>query len=354
MGILAAEFGRLPDGRPVTEHTLTNRSGASASILDYGGIVTRILVPDRFGALGDVTLGYDRFEGYLANPGFLGALVGRVGNRIREGRFALNGIEYRLARNAGGHHLHGGAVGFNAKLWAAEPYSDASGDHLRLRYTSPDGEEGYPGELRVTVTYSWNEDNELRIRYEAVSDRDTLCNLTNHAYFNLEGEGSGPIDGHFMTIFADRITAADRDLIPTGEILDVSGTPFDLRSGARIGDGLARVADDELMGYGKGYDHNFALNGYGEGVRHVATASAPVSGRIMEMHTDLPGAQFYTANMMRTALPGRCGRPYGPRDGFCFETQFYPDSPNRPEFPDSVLRAGAAYRSETAYRFRHA
>jgi len=350
MSIARVKFGALPCGARVDEYSLTNACGASVSILNYGGIVTKIIVPDKSGALGDVTLGYDAMDGYVANPGCLGALIGRVGNRINRGRCVLNGVPLQLAANANGHHLHGGNVGFDKKIWAAEPAEGEGEDSLILTYVSPDGEENYPGELHVTVTYTWTDASELRIRYEAVSDRDTLCNLTNHAYFNLEGEGSGGIEGHIMQILADRMTVVDGDCIPTGELRDVTGTVFDLREGLRIGEGLKHAETDEQMKCGMGYDHNFVLNG--AGLRRVATVTAPISGRVMDVFTDKVGVQFYAANMLRTKYPGKCGRPYGPREGFCLETQYHPDSVNHPNFPDSVLRAGAKYDFTTTYAFR--
>ena len=350
MSIMKSKFGSLPCGAQVDQYTLTNKGGASVSILNYGGIVTKILVPDKDGKLGDVALGYDTIDGYVENPGHLGALIGRVGNRINRGKCVLNGAALELAANANGHHLHGGTVGFGKKIWDATPAEGAGEDSLILTYTSADGEENYPGELKVKVTYTWTDLCELKIHYEAVSDKDTLCNLTNHSYFNLEGEGSGPVDDHIMQIHADAVTAADKDLIPTGELLPVMGTPFDLRTGLPIGEGLKFIETDEQMKFGGGYDHNFVPNG--TGMRKIAVVTAPVSGRAMDVYSDKVGVQFYTANMLKTKLPGKSGKPYGPRGGFCLETQYHPDSINHPNFPDSVLRAGAKYDFTTIYAFR--
>lgn len=349
MSIAKKPFGTLSCGREAALYTMTNASGASVSITDFGGIVTRIVVPDKQGALGDVVLGYDRAEYYEPNYGYLGALIGRVGNRIARGQCVLNGEKLALAANANGHHLHGGRIGFDKKLWSAACEELPDEDRLVLAYVSPDGEENYPGELTVKVTYAFTARNELKIRYEATSDRDTLCNLTNHSYFNLDCEGSGKILGHVLALDADRFTVVDRDCIPTGELRPVDGTPFDLRGGLRICEGLAREATDEQLICGKGYDHNFVLNG--EGLRRIGRLTAERSGRFMDIYTDMVGVQFYSGNMIDCVKPGKRGVVYTPRDGLCLETQFHPDSINHPNFPDSVLRAGAKYDHTTIYAF---
>ncbi|MGJ4849863.1 aldose epimerase family protein [Bacillota bacterium Meth-B3] len=347
MGIAKTSFGRLPDGREATLYTLKNTSGAWVSITDFGGTLVSLGVPDREGTLGDVLLGYPTVAGYTPNMGYLGALIGRVGNRIAHGRCLLNGEPLKLATRSNGHHLHGGGEGFDRKLWTASP--DEAAGTLTLAYVSPDGEEHYPGTLSVTVVYGWSEDNALSIRYTADCDRDTLCNLTNHAYFNLEGEGSGTIEAHTLRLDADFFTVTDRDLIPTGELRAVDGTPFDLRQPKLLSEGLGLTKSDEQLGYGGGYDHNFCLNG--EGFREAGLLYAPASGRAMVLETDQPGVQFYAGNTLSGVNGAKCGRVYGMREGLCLETQAYPDAPNHAHFPSIVLRAGARYDTRTTYQF---
>ena len=348
MSILKTPFGTLADGRPADLYTITNASGASVSITNYGGILVSLRVSDRDGKLTDVLLGFSDISGYApVNPGYMGALIGRVGNRINKGRFSLNGIAYQVAANSNGHHLHGGVSGFDKKIWVAEP--DESGRSLRLSTVSPDGEERYPGRLDVTVTYTFSDDNALSIRYQAVSDKDTLCNLTNHAYFNLSGDGSGTIGDHHIQIFADRFTVGDSDLIPTGELCPVDGTVFDLRNPVRIGDGLQHTQEDDQMRFGGGYDHNFMLNG--EGYRHGVTLSSPATGIQMKTFTDMPGVQLYTGNMLESLWAGKSGKKYVKQDGLCLETQFPPDAVNHPSFPSPILKAGARFDSTTSYIF---
>lgn len=347
MRIEKKPFGRLPTGEPADLYILTNAKGARVAITNYGGILVSILVPDRAGALGDVVLGFDRVEDYCPNPAYLGALIGRVGNRIAHGACTLDGQALHLAANSNGHHLHGGNIGFDRKLWAAEANEDAG--QLVLTIHSPDGEEGYPGSLDVKVTYTLSEDDALGIHYEAVSDKDTLLNLTNHAYFNLTGEGAGTIEDHVLTILADRFTPSDSGLIPTGEIRDVTGTPFDLRHGRTLKEGLCRTSEDEQLGYGGGYDHNFCLNG--DGLREVARLVSPASGRAMTTETDQKGVQFYSGNGLGGGNKGKCGHAYGARAGLCLETQNYPDAINHANFPSPILRAGEKYDTTTVYRF---
>lgn len=349
MSIVHNPFGKLPGGETATLYTLTNARGESVSITNYGGIITAIRVMDRAGQLADVVLGCDSVEKYVPNNGYLGALIGRVGNRINRGQCTLNGKKLQLAANSNGHHLHGGNVGFDQKLWAAQTQAGEGYDQLTLTTFSPDGEEHYPGNLEVKVTYRWNDRSELSIHYQAQSDQDTLCNLTNHSYFNLRGEGSGLVNDHRIQINADRFTVVDKDCIPTGELRPVDGTPFDLREPKRIQDGLDQLETDEQLGFGGGYDHNFALNG--SGMRRVAAVCEPESGRRMEVYTDMPGVQFYGGNMLDGTMQGKSGHGYMPREGLCLETQFYPDSINHPNFPDSVLRAGAKYDYTTVYAF---
>lgn len=350
MSIRMEAFGRLPTGEQITRYTMTNQKGAEVSVLNYGGILNRIVVPDKHGKMGDVLLGYDRVEGYApVNPGYLGALIGRYANRIGAGRCTLNGRALQLAQNSNGQHLHGGNVGFDKKLWGVFCEEGAGEDRLVMSLTSPDGEENYPGTLTVRVTYTWNDECELKLHYEAVCDQDTIVNLTNHAYFNLEGEGSGSIENHTLSIDADRYTVVDKNCISTGELRPVDGTPFDLRKGVRLADGFARQAGDEQMTIGQGYDHNFVLNG--QGLRQIAVLSAPISGRVMRVYTNKPGVQLYTGNMIDCTVPGKSGRVYQKRDALCLETQFYPDSINHPDFPSCVLRAGEKYDFTTIYAF---
>ncbi|MBR6767551.1 MAG: galactose mutarotase [Clostridia bacterium] len=352
MSITKKSFGVLPDGRATDLYTMTNASGASVEITNYGGIIRAINVPDKTGKIGNVILGYNDVNGYLPLCGYLGALIGRVGNRIANGECELNGEKLTLAKNENGiTHLHGGAEGYDRKIWDVTPVEGICEDHLILKYLSVDGEEGYPGNLQIMVTYTWTDDNELIIRYEAVSDKDTLCNLTNHAYFNLEGEGSGPIVDHVFEMNCDTFTVVDANCIPTGEQRDVTGTLFDLRQPTRIGDGLAKTDEDEQLSYGKGYDHNFNINDFDAGLRFAVEVSEPKSGRVMNVFTDMPAVQFYAGNCLEGVNPGSSGKVYGKREGFCLETQYAPDSINHPEFIDSVLRAGEKYDYTTIYAF---
>ena len=352
MSITKKPFGTAPDGTPVDLYILKNDSGASVEITNFGGILRAVNVPDRNGKIGNVVLGYPSVEGYTPLTGYLGALIGRVGNRIANGSCEVNGQKLTLAKNEKGiTHLHGGTVGFDRKIWEATPIEGICEDSLILKYTSPDGEEGYPGTLKVMVTYTFTDLNELMLHYEAVSDKDTLCNLTNHTYFNLAGEGSGKIYDHKFEFNCDTFTVVDENCIPTGEQRDVTGTPFDLREPTRIGDGLDKTEQDEQMRFGSGYDHNFNINDADLGLRLAVSVSDPASGRTMDVFTDMPAVQFYCGNHLNGVNPGSCGRPYEPRDGFCLETQFPPDSINHPEFPDSVLYAGEKYDYMTIFAF---
>jgi aldose 1-epimerase len=342
------DFGRTPDGRGVSLYTLTNRRGAEAKIINYGGAVVSLRVPDRRGRLGDVVLGFDDFAGYLAQDFYIGVLVGRYANRIANARFRLNGVEYRLAANNGPHNLHGGPRGFDKVFWEARPAASRAGAALELTYLSRDGEEGFPGNLSARVVYTLTDRNELRVDYSATTDKDTVVNLTQHSYFNLAGEGAGDVLGHLLTINAARFTPTDSTSIPTGELRAVRGTPFDFTRPTRIG---ARInADDEQLRFGNGYDHNFVVGGRAGALRKAAEVYEPTTGRVMEVWTTEPGVQFYTGNYLAVER-GKGGKPYPRRTGFCLETQHYPDSPNRPEFPSVVLRKGGRYRSTTVYRF---
>jgi aldose 1-epimerase len=321
--------------------TLRDGQGLEVSITNYGGIVTSLRVPD--GA--DVALGFASLDSYLGEHPYMGALIGRYGNRIAKGRFQLNGKTCSLFLNNGPNSLHGGKQGFDRKLWKA----GVQGNTLRLSLLSPDGEEGYPGNLSVTVDYSLTGDGGLSISYDATSDQDTVINLTNHTYFHLGGEGSGPVLDHEVTIEADQYTPVDATLIPTGEIASVEGTPFDFRTPHAIGERIE--APHEQIKRGGGYDHNFVLRGPAGQLRPAARVVHPGSGRAMEVLTTEPGLQFYTGNFLDGTLTGKAGRPYGRRHGFCMETQHFPDSPNQPAFPSTVLKAGQRYTSRTIYRF---
>lgn len=338
-------YGKLPDGTAVDLYTLANRSGMEVKITNYGGIIVSIKTPDRNGRMGDVVLGYDNLDGYVTKNPFFGCLVGRYGNRIGKARFNLSGVEYKLASNNGQNHLHGGLKGFDKQVWQARALDDGTG--LELKYLSKDGEEGYPGNLSVTVTYTLGDDNSLKIDYLATTDKETVLNLTNHSYFNLAGEGD--ILGHEMMIDADRYTPVDSELITTGELRAVAGTPFDFLKAMPIG---ARIdADDEQIVFGKGYDHNFVLNHKPGEMGLVARVYEPKTGRQMEVFTTEPGVQFYTGNFLDGSIRGKSGRIVERRSGFCLETQHFPDSPNKPQFPSPVLKPGETYRTSTSFRF---
>jgi len=343
-------FGQTADGTAVDLYTLTNDTGCEAKITNYGGIVVALSVPDRAGEADDVVLGYDNLADYIKDSPYFGALVGRYGNRIAEGRFTLNGVEYTLARNENGqNHLHGGDVGFDKAVWQAREVAGEGGPGLELTYVSDDGEEGYPGRLRVKVVYTLTGDSGLRIDYEAATDKDTVLNLSQHSYFNLRGAGSGDILGHEMQIHADRFTPVDANLIPTGELRPVAGTPMDFTQPMAIG---ARIeADYEQLALGGGYDHNWVLNSGGGEPAPAARVREPDTGRVMEVLTTEPGIQFYAGNFLDGSHVGKGGKAYQHRWGLCLETQHFPDSPNHPEFPSAVLKPGETYRQTTVYRF---
>lgn len=340
-------FGQLADGQKAYIYTLKNVSGMEAKITNYGGIVVSLLVPDKNGKLGDVVLGYDSLQGYVADKDFLGALIGRYGNRIGRGKFTLDGKEYTLATNNAPNHLHGGVVGFNKVLWTVNDAESQDGKSLTLTYVSKDGEEGYPGNLSVKVHYELTAKNELKVEYLATTDAPTVVNLTQHSYFNLAG--TGDILGHLLTLDAGSFTPVDAGLIPTGEIRPVAGTPMDFRKATAIG---ARVQqDDEQLKFGQGYDHNWVLSDSSKGMRRAARVDEPGTGRIMEVWTTEPGIQFYCGNFLNGTIHGKGGVVYQRRTGFCLETQHYPDSPNKPMFPSTVLRPGERYATTTVYKF---
>ena len=348
--IIGRPFGTMPDGRDVGLYLLANDNGMRVSVTDYGGIVTSLTAPDSRGRLADIVLGFDTFEAYLEGHPYLGAIVGRYANRIGNGTFTLDGRQYVLSRNSAGHHLHGGISGFDKVLWQAAAMAAEAGPQLLLSYVSRHGEEGYPGRLDVAVTYTLTNENEFRIDCRATTDAPTHVNLTHHSYFNLAGPTARDILDHVIAIDADRFTPVDDGLIPTGELRDVAGTPMDFRSpfpvGARIDD------DDEQLHFGGGYDHNWVLNRAGAALSFAARVSDPTTGRILEVFTTEPGVQFYTGNFLDGTLTGKQGTVFRRRCAFCLEAQHFPDSPNRPEFPTTVLRPGQVYETTTLYRFR--
>lgn len=341
-------YGTTAEGKTVEEYTLSNASGMEVKLITFGGILTSIHVPDRNGNFANVALGFDSLAKYEAEHPYFGAITGRYANRIAGGKFELDGLEYPLHKQDGRSSLHGGRVGFDKRIWSARQV-----DHgVELSYLSPDGEEGYPGNLKVKVRYSLNIDNVLRIDYSATTDAPTVLNLTNHSYFNLMGEGEGTIYDHILTLNADRYTPTDASQVPTGEIAPVAGTPFDFRLPKAIGPGQRSAHPQIVMA--KGYDHNFVLKraGLAEGeLGFAARVYEPRSGRVMEVWTTEPGVQFYAGNVLDTTLVGASGRLYRQSDGLALETQHFPDSPNQPGFPSTVLRPGERFQSATEYRF---
>ncbi|MEU7281668.1 aldose epimerase family protein [Streptomyces sp. NPDC045431] len=342
-------FGTLPDGTKVYRWTVEN-GGTRLRVLSYGGIVQSLEIPDRHGRYANVSLGFDGLDDYLSSTTFFGALIGRYGNRIAGGRFTLDGTTYRLSVNDGPNSLHGGERGFDRRVWDVDPFTGPGGTGLVLRYVSADGEMGYPGTLRATVTYTLTARGDWRIDYAATTDRPTVVNLTNHTYFNLAGEGSGSVLGHELRLAASRYLPTDATLIPTGERAQVAGTPFDFRRAKPVGEDI-RTAHEQLV-TARGYDHNWVLDkGVTARPEAVATLRDPVSGRAMRIATTEPGVQFYSGNFLDGSLAGPSGRVYRQSDGLCLETQHFPDSPNRPEFPSTVLRPGETYRSTTVHGF---
>jgi len=342
-------YGKLPDGREVYQFTLKNNSGMKVNIINYGAIVTSIIVPDKNGKLEDVTLGYDSLSGYINDNSYQGAIVGRYGNRIGKGKFKLDDKEYQLTINDGENHLHGGKFGFNKVLWNAEIVSGLSEPAIKLTYISPDGEEGYPGNVIISVTYTLTNKNELRIDYKGTTDKPTILNPTHHSYFNLSGNPLNTILDHQLTIEADTFTPVDKGLITTGEIKSVDKTPMDFRTPFAIG---ARINDNfEQLTFGKGYDHNWVLRNYNGQLRKAVELYEPVSGRLMTVFTDQPGMQFYSGNFLDGSIKGKNGINYQYRTGLCLEAQCFPDSPNKPEFPSVTLRPGQEYKQTTIYQF---
>ncbi|MEO0583283.1 MAG: aldose epimerase family protein [Bacteroidota bacterium] len=336
-------FGRMPDGQEVTCYTLTHESGIRAGIIPWGGAIVSLEVPDKAGNMGDVVLGFDRLADYLQPHPAIGTLIGRYGNRIAYGKFELEGNSYQLATNLPPHHLHGKSPGFDEVLWEVKAASETQ---LVLSYLSKDGEAGYPGNLEVEVTYTLTAERGIRIRYEAMTDQPTIVNLTNHSYFNLAGQGN--ILDHELQVKAAHILDVDADLVPTGNLRRVLGTPFDFQEWRRVGD---RIDEPHpILEFGKGYDHNFVIDAWDESMRLGASLKDPRSGRQMEVWTDQPGIQIYTANHLND-LTGKEGIAYAPHMAICLETQHFPDSPNHPSFPSTVLKPGETYQTETEYRF---
>lgn len=350
--VLAQPFDTTETGRLVKLYTLTNANGVELRAMNYGGIILSLRVPDRDGTFDDVVLGYETLAAYVDESPYFGAIVGRYANRIAGGRFTLNGKTYDLATNNGPNHLHGGTVGFDQRVWAARPFVDEHGAGIELSYTSPDGEEGYPGTLDTTVRYTLTDDNQLIVYYEATTTETTPVNLSQHTYFNLAGDGRRDVLDHRLMLNANRFTPVDATLIPTGALHPVAGTPFDFTSPMPIG---ARIdADHPQIAYGGGYDHNFVLDRSAAGKDSLALAARvvePQTGRVMTVHTTEPGVQFYTGNFLDGSLTGQDGAVYDRHYGFCLETQHFPDSPNQSNFPSTILQPGETYRSRTIFTF---
>ena len=347
--VTRAPFGKLADGMAVDVFTLTNANGMEVRAIPYGAIIVSLRVPDRNGQLGDVVLGYDTLDGYVAKSPYFGAIVGRYGNRIAKGRFTLDGTTYQLATNNGANHLHGGVKGFDKAVWNAEPLERGDTAGVVFAHTSPDGDEGYPGAVSVRVTYTLGAANDLTVDYDATTDRATPINLTQHSYFNLAGDGSGDILGHRLTLDADRFTSVDSTLIPTGELTPVEGTPFDFRTPTPIG---ARInGDHPQLKNGNGYDHNWVVNRTGNGLVHAARVEDPATGRTLDVSTTEPGIQFYAGNFLDGTITGKGGHVYARRSGLCLETQHFPDSPNHPDFPSTILHPGSRFQSKTIFTF---
>jgi aldose 1-epimerase len=345
MPLISQFFGTTHDGQEITQYTLTNANGCEVQLINYGAIITALAVPDRNGNVVDVVLGHSTLSDYESASPYFGAIVGRYGNRIQNGQFELHGRTYMLATNNGPNHLHGGLQGFDKMVWKAKASESSLSVHLT--HISPNGHEGYPGTLKTHVTYTLTHDNTLKIQYQATTDQPTVVNLTNHSYFNLAG--SGTIVDHTIVLHANHFTPVDNTLIPTGEIRSVTNTPMDFTTPTRIGDRID--ANDEQIRYGGGYDHNWIVNNADQSLREIATVYDPKSGRTMTVSTTEPGVQFYTGNFLDGSIVGKYDQVYGKRSGFCLETQHFPNSPNQPNFPSTVLNPGETYQSQTTYRF---
>ena len=347
-GVTKSLFGTLADNTPVDLYTLRNKSGIEARVITYGGVIVSLATPDRDGKLDDIVLGFDSLPPYVKDSPYFGAIVGRYANRIAKGRFTLDGKAYQLPVNNAPNSLHGGDRGFDKVVWDATPFDSAGGVGVVLSHVSPDGDQGYPGAVRVQVTYTLTDSNQLAVAYHATTDKATPINLSQHTYFNLTGARRDVLD-HVLTLNADRYTPVDSTLIPLGELVSVAGTPFDFRTPTAIG---ARInANDEQLRRGRGYDHNFVLVPASSGLTHAAHVLEPTSGRTLDVYTDEPGVQFYTGNFLDGTLHGKQGRVYGHRYALCLETQHFPDSPNEPSFPSTILRPGQEFSSRTVFAF---
>lgn len=343
-------FGKLADGSEVNAYTLKNAKGMTAKIIDYGATVVSLTAPDKNGKYEDVVLGYDNVEGYVNGTTYFGGIVGRYGNRIGKGKMTIEGKEYQLATNNGANHLHGGVVGFNKKLWKVDKTEvTKNGPAIKMTLISKDGEENYPGKVKLTVVYTLTNDNSLSIVYSGTTDKTTVLNPTNHSYFNLTGDMNKTILDHELMIAADKITPVDRGLITTGELTDVANTPMDFRTAKKIGKDIE--ADSEQLKFGGGYDHNWVLNNYNKKVRIISTVYEPTSGRLLEVLSDQPGVQFYCGNFLDGTVAGKGGIKYAKRTGLCLEAQHFPDSPNKPQFPTTLLKPGETYHQTTVYKF---
>jgi aldose 1-epimerase len=354
LGVAKTEFGKTPDGKQVDLYVLTNAHGMKAKIITYGGIITELDAPDREGKMGDVVLGFDNLKSYLAGSPYFGALIGRVANRVAKGRFTLDGKEYKLFVNNGPNALHGGEKGFDKVVWRPEPIEnvfDKDSVSLKLTYLSPSGDEGYPGNLTVHVTYTLTNENALRIDYTATTDKATPVNLTNHSYFNLGGPGSGDILGHEVMIAADKYTPVGGTMIPTGEIKAVKGTPLDFTKPTTIGARIDELKPDDATANPGGYDHNYVLRGGDKEPVLAARVHEPKTGRTMEVYTTEPGLQFYTGNFLDGTLKGKNGVVYKKHQAFCMEADHFPDSVNHPDFPSTILEPGKTYTQTTVYKF---
>jgi aldose 1-epimerase len=349
VSVRRAPYGTLPDGQAVEIFTIANRRGLVLRAITYGCIIVSLESPDREGSRADVVLGFASLADYLRNPLFFGAVIGRYANRIAHGRFTLDGLTYQVTTNLGAHHLHGGARGFDKVVWQGEPFQDDRGAGVAFSHTSPDGDEGFPGSVAVRVTYTLTEHDALVVDYAATSDRATPMNLTQHSYFNLAGEGTGDVLDHRLAIDADFYTPTDADLIPTGARAPVAGTPLDFRQATAIGERIDR--DDPALRHCRGYDHNFVLRRTGPGLVHAARLVEPTSGRTLDVSTTEPGLQVYSGDALDGTFVGKSGRPYRRRGGVALETQHFPDSPNHPDFPSTIVRPGQPYRSQTVFAF---
>lgn len=343
-------FGTTKDGKTVKEYTVENANGMSFSAIEFGAVIRKIMVKDKNDELADVVLGFDNVEDYENDDTFLGAVVGRYANRIGNATFTLNGVEYKLDKNDNGNTLHGGICGYDKRVWDSESFESENGAGVKFMLFSKDGDQGYPGNLELEVKYTLTDDNELILEYKGNTDKDTICNLTNHSYFNLAGHNSGDILNQLVWINSDYITEADEVSITTGKLIDVKGTPMDFTVETAVGERID--ADYYQNKFGAGYDHNWVIKGYEKGKLNITASLKDVaSGRKMEVYTDLPGVQCYSGNFLKAKIPGKGAAKYTKRTGICFETQYYPDSINKPEFPSPILRAGEEYKTTTVYKF---